>query len=164
MFWIMHFTLDQRVFENRVLPVHCYSLVMVSFLLKLYFFLTSDVISYQRMLFWWIGKQNTSDEMYCIINLFTPQLHIKIPRIKEMITNYRHSWLLGKLSLSAFRGMFRDQYREYAYTNVSLWRFKKHKRTKELENSENHKLMRHCSIVTCPVSSAPRRSLKMLSK
>ena len=107
----MHFTLDQRVFENRVLPVHCYSLVMVSFLLKLYFFfLTSDVISCQRMLFWWIGKQNTSDEMYCIINLFTPQLHMKIPRIKEMITNYRHSWLLGKLSLSAFRGMFRDQY------------------------------------------------------
>ena len=91
MFYIMHFTLDRRVCVNKVLPVHCYSLVMVSFLLKLYFFLTSDVISCQRMLFWWIGKQNTSDEMYCIINLFTPQLHIKIPRIKEMITNYRCS-------------------------------------------------------------------------
>ena len=76
MFWIMHFTLDQRVFENRVLPVHCYSLVMVSFLLKLYFFfLTSDVKSCQRMLFWWIGKQIKIDEMHCIINLFTPQLH-----------------------------------------------------------------------------------------
>ena len=55
MFWIMHFTLDQRVFENRVLPVHCYSLVMVSFLLKLYFFfnlrcniLSEDVVLVDR--------------------------------------------------------------------------------------------------------------------
>ena len=55
MFYIMHFTLDRRVCVNKVLPVHCYSLVMVSFLLKLYFFfnlrckiLSEDVVLVDR--------------------------------------------------------------------------------------------------------------------
>ena len=50
------------------------------------------------MLFWWTGKQNKSDEIYSTINLlssynpispnnFSPESHIKIMRVKEMITN-----------------------------------------------------------------------------
>ena len=60
------------------------------------------------MLFWWTGKQNKSDEIYSIINLlssqnpispnnFSPESHIKVTRIKEMIANKRSSGLLGKI-------------------------------------------------------------------
>ena len=38
------------------------------------------------------------------------------------------------------------------------------KRPKKQENTENNRLIRHCSIVTYPVSSAPRSSLKTLCK
>ena len=31
----------------------------------------------------------------------TPESHIKVMRIKEVITNFRNSWLLNKFSLSA---------------------------------------------------------------
>ena len=36
-------------------------------------------------------------------------------RVKEMITNYRSSWLLNKFSLSASLKICRYQYGEYAY-------------------------------------------------
>ena len=38
------------------------------------------------------------------------------------------------------------------------------KRQKKQENTENNRLIRHFSIVTYPVSSAPRSSLNMLCK
>ena len=68
-----------------------------------------------------------------------------------MITNYGSSWLLGKLSLSVPKRMHRDQYREYAYTNVSLWRFKENKRTEEQEN--NLKTISYEALLYCDMSS-----------
>ena len=40
---------------------------------------------------------------------------MKVMRIKEMITDYRSSWLLDKFSLSAPKEMHKEQYGEYAY-------------------------------------------------
>ena len=43
-----------------------------------------------------------------------PELHIKVTRIKEMITNQRSSWLLNNFSLLAPKEIYREQYRENA--------------------------------------------------
>ena len=43
----------------------------------------------------------------------TPESHIKVMRIKEMITTLRGSSLLQKFSLSAPQEMYREQYGEY---------------------------------------------------
>ena len=40
-----------------------------------------------------------SDEHLISPNSFTPELNIKVVRIKEIIANSRSSWLLDKLSL-----------------------------------------------------------------
>ena len=41
--------------------------------------------------------------------------NIVVTRIKEMITNYRSSWLLNKFSLSVPQEMYGEQYGEYTY-------------------------------------------------
>ena len=41
--------------------------------------------------------------------------HVKVMRIKEMITNERSFWLVNKFSLSAPLEMYREQYGEYTY-------------------------------------------------
>ena len=45
----------------------------------------------------------------------TSESHIKVMRIKEMITNWKSSWLLNKFSLSAPQEMYKQQYGEYTY-------------------------------------------------
>ena len=45
----------------------------------------------------------------------TPESHIKVMRIKEMIINWRTSWLLNKFSLLAHKEIYREQYGEYAF-------------------------------------------------
>ena len=45
----------------------------------------------------------------------TPESHIKVKRIKEMINKYTSFWLLNKFSLSAPWEMYREKYGEYAY-------------------------------------------------
>ena len=44
-----------------------------------------------------------------------PQSSIKVMRIKEMIINWRTSWLLNKFSFPAHQDMYGEQYGEYAY-------------------------------------------------
>ena len=41
--------------------------------------------------------------------------NVQVKRMKEMIPNYRSSWLLNKLFYSALKEMFAEQYGEYAY-------------------------------------------------
>ena len=43
-----------------------------------------------------------SDQHLISPYIITPESHIKIMRIKEMITNYRSLWFLNKFSLSAW--------------------------------------------------------------
>ena len=45
----------------------------------------------------------------------TPESHIRLTRIKEIITNYRGSLFLNKFSLSAPWKTYGEQYGEYAY-------------------------------------------------
>ena len=45
----------------------------------------------------------------------TPVSHIKVMRIKEMITREGTFWLANKFSLSAPREIYKEQCREYAY-------------------------------------------------
>ena len=45
----------------------------------------------------------------------TPESHIKVMRIKEMIINWRTSWLLNKFSLPAHKEIYREQFGEYAF-------------------------------------------------
>ena len=45
----------------------------------------------------------------------TPELYIKVMRMKERITTQRGSWLLNKFILSAPWEIYTEQYWEYAY-------------------------------------------------
>ena len=56
-----------------------------------------------------------SDQHLFSPNNITPELHIKVLRIKEMITNWRGSWFLNKFFLSVPYEMFGEQNGEYAY-------------------------------------------------
>ena len=50
----------------------------------------------------------------------TPESHIKVMRIKEMITNQRSSWLLNKFSLSAPLELYRDHLLIFLWRTVTL--------------------------------------------
>ena len=45
----------------------------------------------------------------------TPELYIKIMKIKEIVTREGTFWLANKFSLSAPQEMYEEQYGEYAY-------------------------------------------------
>ena len=45
----------------------------------------------------------------------TPKSHIKVMRIKEMVTNQSSCGLWNKFSSSALKGMSTEKYGEYAY-------------------------------------------------
>ena len=47
--------------------------------------------------------------------IVTPESHIKVMRIKEVITNQISFWLVNKFSLSIPQEMYKEQYGEYAY-------------------------------------------------
>ena len=47
--------------------------------------------------------------------IITPESNIEVMRIKEMIINWRTSWLLNKFSLPAHKEIYREQYGEYAF-------------------------------------------------
>ena len=47
--------------------------------------------------------------------IIIPESLPKVKRIKEMITNYRISWLLNEFSLSAPWEMYREEYGDYGY-------------------------------------------------
>ena len=44
-----------------------------------------------------------------------PKSSIKVMRIKEIIINWRTSWLLNKFSFPAHQEIYGEQYGEYAY-------------------------------------------------
>ena len=48
-------------------------------------------------------------------NNITPELYIKVLRIKEMITNWISSWYLNKFFLSVPNEVFGEQNGEYAH-------------------------------------------------
>ena len=45
----------------------------------------------------------------------TPESHIKVMRVKEMIINRKTSQLLNKFSLPAHKEIYREQHGEYAF-------------------------------------------------
>ena len=62
-----------------------------------------------------------SDQHLISPYIITPESHIKIMRIKEMITNYRSLWFLNKFSLSAGKKCTEKSV-ENMNTDVRVWR------------------------------------------
>ena len=56
-----------------------------------------------------------SDEKLISPYNITPEAHMRVKRVKEMIKKWWSSWLFCKFSLSAPWEMYRKQYGEYAY-------------------------------------------------
>ena len=56
-----------------------------------------------------------SDKHFICSYSIIPKLHFKVTRIKEMISNFRRSWFLKKLSLSAPYEMHRERYKDWAH-------------------------------------------------
>ena len=48
-------------------------------------------------------------------NSITPELNIKVMRMKEGIANSKSSWLIDEFSLEVIYEMYREQYGELAY-------------------------------------------------
>ena len=99
-FWF-HLQLDHPVTcEN----IKCYSHIQILAWIKRYNFFNNQL-------------PLTPESDQHVISPFNiiPESNIKVMRIKEIIINWRTSWLLNEFSLPAHWEMYREQYGEYAY-------------------------------------------------
>ena len=73
-----------------------------------------DYTSFFGVLFY-LSKQQTVTCVLLLLTISCLESHVKVMRIKGMITYLRSSWSLNKFSLTAPQDVYGEQYRGYAY-------------------------------------------------
>ena len=122
----------------------------------------------------WEGNPLTLKSDWHLISLYniSPESHLRVMRIKEMITNWRSSWLLYKFSLSALRKCIENS-KEILHTDVKVNTSESHHpsmfHSKQLilsaASSSSHFVLLGllCPAAICPESEKNKKMICLLN-